>query len=502
MASLGYWQEHFADRPCRQNQNPIPDWTRATSHLIETANLCGVYNLDRTRGLGVWIDEGKVVWHLGDRLEVDGCLMPLEALHGRYYYARLPELPIDTSVDELTDSEGIAILEVLKGMGWQGHNDAIHLAGWVVISNVGGALPKRPGLQLTSSSGSGKGDCIDHVIKPLQAELGVYTSGSTEAGLRQQQKHNCLPAIIDESEQEDSRKRKNQLLLVRLSYDGMDQLKGNQNQDSHSFTVRYSIGLVGINAEIPNAADRNRMVVVGRRQISHDAWSALAEQRAKLITLEVGRRLVRRIVTHLKTLLHNIDVFAKILKRDYDGRAGDTHAPILAGSFLLCSTEKVDEEGVHKWIQVHGWFLDQDTRDVCSAVNESEQCFEHMLSYEERCSNSGIAPNGLVSIRELLAICLRQGFADPLFGEAKTLLGRLAIKVDKEKGVLIATSGKGKLPEIFAQTRWANGAYMRRLEDLPGVTGKAGSFHIPVLGTQRCMSIPIELFNLSKPMPD
>jgi hypothetical protein len=502
LAPLSYFQDHFAQPPTEQNPNPKPDWTLAASHMIEIANQCGVYNTDRTRGLGVWIDDEKVVWHLGNRLEVDGCEMPLEALKSRNHYARLPELSIDTSVDELSDSEGMAILEIIKEMGWQGPNDAINLIGWVVISNVGGALPKRPGLQLTSSSGSGKSDCIDHVIKPLQAELGVYTSGSTEAGLRQLQKHNCLPAIIDESEQEDARKRKGHILMARLSYDGMDQLKGSSCHDSHSFTIRFPIGLVGINAEIPNAADRNRMVVVGRMQISHEAWSALAERRAKLITLEVGRRLIRRIVTHLKTLLHNIEVFAKILKRDYDGRAGDTHAPVLAGTYLLCSTEKIDKDGASKWIQGHGWFLDQDTREASSAVNESEQCFEHMLSYEERCSNSGIAPNGLVTIRELLTICLRQGFGDPLFGEVKTLLGRLGIKVDKEKGVLIATSGKGKLPHIFAQTRWANGAYIRRLEDQPGVNGKAGSFHIPVLGTQRCMSIPIELFNFSKQKPD
>jgi hypothetical protein len=502
MAPLSHWQEHFADRPTRQNQNAIPDWTLAASHLIETANLFGVYNTDRTRGLGVWIDDERVVWHLGNRLEVDGCLMPLEALQGRNYYARLPELPIDTSVKELSDSEGIAILEILKEMAWQGQNDAINFAGWIVISNIGGALEKRPGLQLTSSTGSGKGDCIDHVIRPLQAELGVYTSGSTEAGLRQLQKHNCLPALIDESEQEDARKREKQLLLVRYSYDGMEHLKGTQVGIAHSFTIRFPICLVGINAEIPKPADRNRIVVVGRRQMSPEEWNALVKLRAEVITVERGRRLIRRTVTHAKTLLHNIEVFAKILKCDYSGREGDTYGPILAGAYFLGSTKKVDEESARAWIQAHGWSLDPENRAECSAINEAEKCIEHILGHEVRCNDSGIAPNGLAAIRELVALSIEKCFGDPHHNMVKTLLGRYGLKVDHEKGLLIATGARGMLPQIFAGTPWANGAYKRRLEDIPGVNGKAGSFHVPTLGTQRCMSIPIELLNLSMPTPN
>ena len=504
MASLNYWQDNFADPESREdpNPNPRPDWQDAASTLIEAANELGVYNNDRTRGLGVWIDDNRVVWHLGDRLEVDGLQMPLEALKGRNNYARLPELLIDPGVEELSDSEGMAILEVLQGMGWQNHHDAIHLAGWIVISNVGGALSKRPGLQLTCSTGSGKGDCIDNVIKPLQAELGVYTSGSTEAGLRQLQKHNCLPALIDESEQEDARKREKQLLLVRYSYDGMEHLKGTQIGIAHSFTIRFSICLVGINAEIPKPADRNRIVVVARMQISPEAWDSLVKRRAELITTEMGARLIRRTVTHLRTLLHNIEVFSRVLKQQYSGREGDTYGPILAGAYLLGSTKMVGEQEAMDWIRVHGWSLDPDNRAECSAINEAEKCIEYILNHQVRCGDSGIAPNGFATIRELLAIALVQCFGNPHYDEVKTLLGRYGLKIDKEKGLLIATSGKGMLPEIFTDTPWANSAHKRRLEDIPGVNGKAGSFHIPVLGTQRCLSVPIEVLNLPEPLPN
>jgi hypothetical protein len=508
MAPLEHWIEVFgrqSEEHGRPRQAP-PEWDAATSAVITEADRAGVFDLGSLRGHGVWIDGGRVVWHLGDRIEVDGAIRSLEGAGGKFHYARLHALAIDPQVEPLENAEGEAVLGVIRRMGWASAVDALHLAGWIVLANVGGALPKRPGLQLTSSSGSGKSDCVSRVIEPLLAGLAVYSSTSSEAGVRQQLKASSVPAVIDESEQENPKKREAQLRLVRLSYDGVPQLMGTPSGDARSFAMRSSICLVGINATIPNIADRNRIAVISRQQIPDNAWAEVSRMRDELITREIGERLLRRTVSNLKILLANVESFGRVVAKRYGGRLGDTYGPLLAGAHHLTSLEVLDEAQARCWIDAQGWALGAEELETSAARSEAEQCLEHLLKHEVPFA-SGVAEDwgsisdasGKTSIRELIQyLSLKNGAiacgrAEDFHKEGQKTLGRYGLKLDKERGLLVHTGGRGKLPDVYAGTRWANGAYKDRLFDLPGVVRVPSPPRFRVIGTGAAIALPLSL---------
>ena len=214
LGPLAYWEGAYpADRRG-------VDWALAASDLAAAADRAGVFDPQQVRGRGVWLDAGRTVWHMGNRLEVDGVGMGLAELESRHHYPRLPALAIDPAAEPLSDQQGRQILRLIERMGWSRSNDHLLLAGWIVLSNVGGALRKRPGLQITSGFGTGKSDTADNVIRPLQAGLRIVCSGSTEACIRQSIRQDVLPVLVDESEQAEGNRREQQLRLVRLAYGG------------------------------------------------------------------------------------------------------------------------------------------------------------------------------------------------------------------------------------------------------------------------------------------
>jgi putative DNA primase/helicase len=509
LAPLEHWIEVYGREPEEQNRprQATPDWDAALSDVIGAADRCGVFDRGSLRGHGVWLDQGRAVWHLGDRLEVDGQMSEIDGIEGANHYERLYALGVDPGVVSLQNNEGEAVLSVIRQMGWASPLDALHLAGWLVLANVGGALPKRPGLQLTSSSGSGKSDCVTEVILPLLAGVALYSSTSSEAGVRQSLKASSTPAVIDESEQENPKKREAQLRLVRLSYDGVTQLMGTPSGEARNFAMRSSICLVGINATIPNVADRNRIVVISRQQIQQEQWESLARRRDELITRGTGERLIRRTVSNLHTLLANVETFGRVVARRYGGRFGDTYGALLAGAHHLTSLEVVDEAQAQRWMQAQRWELSDEALVGSAAKDEASQCLEHLLKHELP-FNEAKAPDwgsladshGMVSVREMVDYLAAyrgdhaRGCGEDFSKSAERILGRNGLKVDLERGLLVHTGERGKLRDIYASTRWANGAFKDRLLDLPGAVRVPSAVRIKALGGPvKCIALPLKL---------
>ncbi len=488
---LGYWEATY---PADQRAGGV-DWARAVDDLAAAADRAGSFDPQRQRGRGVWIDDGRTVWHLGDRLEVDGVETPLAALETRYYYQRLPALAINPASEPLGDAQGQEILQLIKRMGWAGQSDHLLLAGWIVLSNVGGALRKRPGMQATSGHGTGKSDLADNVIRPLQAGLGIICSGSTEAGIRQSIRQDVLPVLVDESEQADGNRREQQLRLVRLAYDGLPMVKGTPGGEAMEFTLRSSIALVGINSPISNPADLSRIAVIGRRQLSDPDWQQLAAERAELLTLRAGESLIRRTVSHLPTLLANIDTMGRVLagltSGRGGGRVGDTYGALLAGAHLLVSTSQLSKEAALAWLDSVSWDPAAPAADEVdrSPAAEARQCLDHLLAHELpwRDPDNNRPGTGRKTAGELLELALGSGA-----GEAAEALGRRGLKADPERGLLVANSGAA-IDKVFSGSKWSQGGHRPRLLDLEGAEPAPSPQRFPVLGSIRCVVVPWSL---------
>lgn len=492
MAPVSWWTAEFPT-PVRGDAAPVPNWTDATSAVIEAANEVGIFDPISVRGSGVWLDRGRVVWHLGDRLEVDGDLVEISSFRGQNSYTRAVALPIDPSVEPLSDTEGTAILEVIKDMGWESPSDYLHLAGWIVTSSVGGALHKRPGLQITSSSGTGKTTVVDLVMTPLQAGLALDSTGSTEAGVRQLLGRSSLPAVIDESEQADGYRRESQLALVRYSYDGKPQIKGSPQGTAARFQLRSSICLVGINAGITNTADRNRMAVVGREPISDRLWAGVAARMDELISLEAGERLLRRSVSNVGLLRANASAFGAVVTARHGARTGETYGTLLAGAHLLTELRALTVEGAQTWLERRSWTIDAEAQEVAAPDHESLQCLEFLLAHVPD-KQEGRTLRELLKEQKALS---SNAFTreDPVGGgsakSGKKVLGRLGLRyLAEEDALALATGPASQLPRVYGDTQWAKGAHKERLLDLAGAEKHPKVVRFSVIGVSAALTVP------------
>ncbi len=463
--------------------------------VIRQADAAGVFSLDRVRGRGVWMDGTKVVWHLGDLLEVDGKPVELIDFDSDFYYQRLPKLAIDPSTAPLSDAKGQEILNAVKAMGWCCPLDHIHLLGWIMLANVGGALDKRPVLQITCGFGKGKTYTLTVVNGPLLAGLAISQSNSTEAAIRQTLNTDTLPVLIDESESEDHQRREGHLKLARLSYDGVATSRGTTHGKALSYAVRSSIALVGINATVPNPADRSRVVVVGRQPLPTAQWGPVDRKLRELLTVDTGAQLLRRTVTNLPTLMANVATFRRVVEAQLPAgaaaRAGDTYGALLAGAHLLLSTNKLTDSDALAWLDCIGWDAAAawgvDVAPEQSAAAEGEQCLAQLLSHEEPWrTDSPEYGTGKISIRELLELA-RHPSGDEKHEQARNALGRRGIKAT-DHALVIANSAELLAP-IYGNTKWRKGGHRMRLRDLPGADA-GGPVHFRVVQIQRATTIP------------
>jgi hypothetical protein len=435
-----------------------------------------------------------VVWHLGDCLEVDGQEVALIEHRSAHHYPRLPALDIDRTAAPLSDAEGRAILAAVEAMGWSSPLDHLHLLGWAVLANVGGALDKRPVLQITSRFGSGKTYTRERVLHPLLPEA-ISRSNSTEAGIRQKLGADVLPVLIDESEGEDHNRREGHLRLARLSYDGTPTDRGTTHGQALSYAVRSAVALVGINATISNPAERSRTVLVGREQLPQAAWAGVDRRLAELLTPETGARLLRRTVNHLPTLRANVATFRRAVEAQLGGgaaaRAGDTYGALLAGAHLLTSAALVDDGQALDWLDSIGWTapaaLGEAGTDGQASTAEGVQCLQLLLSHEEPWRTD--TGTGRLSVRELLVLARTPSGAEEA-EQARKALGRRGIRAG-DLGLQIANNPEPLAP-IYGRTKWRDGGHRARLLDLPGAYA-AGMVRLPVLGTLRACCIPWEV---------
>jgi len=484
IAPIGYWETIHPTRTAGVG------WDAAVSRLCEDAEAAGLFAADRLRGRGVWRDGGRTVWNHGDYLEVDGVrVRHVDApRHGlEHSYACRPPLKADPTAAPLTDAEGAAILDLLHHrMRWGNPADGLLVAGHIVIGNIGGALEVRPGLQLTGPTGEGKSTVLGKLAQPLQPDL-VLRTKSTEAGVRQELQADSMPVVIDESEQEDARMREGHLMLARLCFDGQTQSKGSAGHRAVQFSQRSVICLAGINAPIPNQADRNRMVVIRLRKLPPDQYERFEDDRDALITAAAGHRLVRRSVSALPALLANITTFAKAVSATAGGdRRAKVYGTLLAAAHHLTSTEVIDLADAHAWLASVGWEgPDQEEKDAVAGDAEARACLEHLLAHPVPWKAS---ETGATDVRGLLAIVRGLGAAETRDSAAAKALGQRGVKYDAEAKCVVVNNHCS----AYKGTRWDHKAHAERLLELQNAMKTGGPVWFPGSGSQRGVMVPID----------
>jgi putative DNA primase/helicase len=485
LAPLSHWERQY---PGEKG----PAWRMASDDLMRSCERIGPYSPLLVRGRGAWLDSGRVVLHLGNRLLVDGKPTTLSEHKSPFVYEASVPLAF-SGADPLPVSKSRKIRDVFSSLFWARPIDATLISGWCVIAPICGAMPHRPHVWLTGDAGSGKTYCIENIILPLLGEFCLPAqSATTEAGVRQILGCDALPVTLDEFESDDDVAKiriQKMLELARQAFsDGSARIyKGGATGRATSFAIRSSFLMSSISVVLSQHADETRVSVLSLNK-PHDIDGKTKKQHfaelSKLVTETLTPKWCAALRARTFGLIPQIRANAKeftlaIADKIGNRRAGDQIGPMIAGSYSLVSDGLVTQEFARDWVEKQDWTAQTDVHKE----SDSGKILNHIMQYQIR------EPGKVVSIFELIEEELK--FTDNWEGSdtaGNRILKRHGIKVEsKERVVYIATVDSCPVSRILKQTQWEK-SFGRILDRMPGVIqGKRLRFNGPAMS---CVGVP------------
>jgi putative DNA primase/helicase len=502
LAEIPYWE---SIHPSKEGVN----WLAAASALFRTQAAAGVFDPDRIRGRGAWLDDGRVVFHLGDRLIVD---REPYSVHSppttRFFYEQARHLdgPSEQPMDDETALQLRIIAERFK---WEMPVSANFLLGWLVLAPVCGALNWRPHIWVTGGAGTGKTTVLKSFMRPLMGGvLQSATGGTTEAGLRGTLKSDAIPVVFDEFEQNEAKDKQivqNVLALARIaSSEGGKIYKGTPGGGTNAFEIRSMFCVSSINVSLIQKADIDRFCVLGLRKghFDENEWLDFERKILSVSTVENGRALIARTLGNLPTIVKNAKVLAQALGRKFGQRFGDQHGTLLAGAWSLEAGGgcELDLEQAQQWIDQMDWNHQQaDDSDA-----DEIKCRDTMLQQIVRFGGGLDA-----SLGEMVkAVAKQQPIGRTVSDELVPILGRYGMKVfrvgDKlpdgdiaDCCQLAVANNNAQLDHLLKATPWSNGAHRSALRRITGAVAPAKPTHFAGVGSKRCTLVPLSKDDLA-----
>ncbi|MCK5641211.1 MAG: hypothetical protein KAJ19_10450, partial [Gammaproteobacteria bacterium] len=458
------------------------------------AHRVGVFHeSDTVRGRGAWIDEGRKVIHLGNRLNVDGYPQPNSEFESDYIYpeGRKIRLALEGTVSA-TDAQAKQLLDINSRFSWDNKISGVLLSGWCVIAPVCGILNWRPHVWVTGESGCGKSTVVKDVVRAMLKDFSLELDGSTtEAGIRQTLGQDALPILFDEIETEtlhDDQRVTAILKTIRVASSGGEIVKGSASGQVIRYTMRSCFCLSSINMSAVQRADKSRLTTLWlRKDESDDAgprYEQLADDMKETFTPGYASAMLARTVQHLDVLLQNCESFthaaAKVFK---DRRTADQFGTMFAGAYLCESTDAISHQDAQAWIEAHGEGLESFQRQAeekdCRALLE-KICASRIDV--EWTNNKGPTQRMKFTIGKAInTVAYSQGMdGEILMKEAikdRLIEAGIRVEYDPDQGMnqtfLIANKGSD-LTALLRGTPWSNN-WNRTLQELPGALASEGS---------------------------
>lgn len=456
LAPRSFWENHYgADG--KTSDSEISSY--ASAHLIEACHRVGVFQADKVRGVGAWIDGGRVVVNCGNVIVSDGVKVHPSDYKGRYLYEAGAAV-IDLDCAPLTNKEAARLRDVCRLVRWKRPQYADLLAGWLVISAVGSALKWRPHIVITGPKGSGKSTIMDDIIKASLGDIAINgDGGTTEAGVRKVLGVSGRPFIMDEAESESKRTQSemaNIFFLARRASSG-----GKVINAYSDFCVRSCFCFAAINPRIEQGADKDRIttleLVVDKSDEREANYSRLLMAINECMITGFAQRLMARTVNNMDALFHNIGIFGTVAAEILgDKRSGDQVGPMIAGAYSLVSTNKVTIDFARDWMAKQDW----DWHSADNDLTDAEKLVTHIMTLRVRYDHDGRSYES--SIGDMVSHCSIKGGVG--YDAADKGLRGYGIRVID--GRIVIANNSPQLKRMLDDTPWA--VWRGTLSNYPG----------------------------------
>ena len=448
------------------------DTGQANDHLVSLCYAAGIYDPTRIRGCGAWIEGKDTVLNLGDMLIVNGRQMSPQSRDGQAIYRKSRAMEIAVydraaarMVAPLTSAEALRLVDVCKAAGWDDKESmGPILAGWLVIASVCGPLPWRPHICISAEGGAGKSWLFSSVIKRVLGDMAlVFSSKTTEPGIRRDLNGDARPILFDESEtQTKADREKKQAILdvarASSSKDGaMISIADPTGGGVKRTVVRSCFLFSAINAIATQAADQTRILDLTLRQnnipaVAAAEFEALEAIVSDVITDDFAPRLLSRTIKNLPVLIANCDIFRLAIARKASSRTGQTYGAILAGLWALGSNKRATAAEADSVVERHAWVL----RSVKASrvAPEWERALSHLMQHRTM-FNSGHG-NEMVALGDLIERSMnREGDTPPeMVRRATEHVGGMGLRVIGN--VLWIANRSTPIDKAFAETPWGS----------------------------------------------
>ena len=358
--------------------------------LLQRGNEVGMYDASRSRGRGVWMDDGRMVIHAGDRLIIDGKSREL-FIDSQYVYEQSQR--IIGKIGKMLDNDGAAkYLALCKRLNWEAPVMAYLCAGWVAIAPLCGILPWRPHMWLLGPARAGKSTITKLIVSRMLGKFHVYAQGSvTEPAIRAMLKQDALPCVLDEMEGNSRAARtavSAKLELVRSMSDGdgpsiYKGVSGGGGFVEYKLNSMAFMASIGFGAEQSADVSRITQIAVKANTSGGDGWKTLHNDLLSLLTPDFVAAFQARTIALAPVILQNSVIFKEavidVLK---DQRVGDQLGPILAGAWSLGRSSVVTLEQAREWVAKHEWATEKETAGRSDELLLLDTILEQFVRFE------------------------------------------------------------------------------------------------------------------------
>jgi putative DNA primase/helicase len=454
--SLKKWKSLYPEHVSPVNDRL--DWEFIKSDLIDQAQKKGQFRIDQCRGLGIYLEQGESLVHLGDRVFYKGAETELQDFESESFYdlksrKELPERPPGYKLESFSKT----LRDILGGYVWENALSPEFIMGWLYCAYASGALSWRPHLLVSARAGSGKSTIASLIVEELLKFSGhVKKEDATEAGVRQEIENNSVPLIHDEfdTNKGEPKRLASVLNLLRAASSGGSISRGTPSGKALRFEARFCAYLTGINPPNLNEADQTRVTVLRLLKPNPRPWSDLEREILKVVDSNAAAAIFWRVVDTLPAMMQS----AKTLQKCFAGhgeRVGQQYGALLAGFWHLFHVEQITISAATEFVKrVEG--AAEANNEKLAVCDNAERCVEKLLDLVIHIKNEGERTLGQILMHEPSDIK-----NDPF----KVELERVGV-LRLPGGQIFVAGNHSALDEWFEKSQFQN--YREALLRLPG----------------------------------